>query len=173
MEKVDILKYYSRPEVQDAILEYSQDREVGVRFGSGAFGKRPDILQFRGDVLEFAKRGVTSFHISEERWTDPMQIVTGMTKRQLDELRKGWDLILDIDTAFWDYAKYTAFLLIEALKVHNIKNMGIKFSVTGNTLVLIKIKEKIELMPIKKAISLFKEGNKIETLSLDKEDYFF
>lgn len=124
----DAFKYYSRPEVQAAILDCAKDREVGIRYGDGGFGKRPDILQFRGDVCEFAKKGVTSFHISEERWNDPLQLSVGMTKRQLDELRKGWDLILDIDTKFWDYAKYTAYLLIEALKFHNINCIGVKFS---------------------------------------------
>jgi hypothetical protein len=128
MDSSDVLKYYSRPEVKQAILEYAKDREVGVRFSLGGFGKRPDILQFSGDISEFANKGVTSFHISEERWNDPLQLNTGLTKNQLDELRKGWDLILDIDTPFWAYAKYTAFLLIEALKFHDIKHIGIKFS---------------------------------------------
>ncbi|MEA3378065.1 MAG: DNA primase small subunit domain-containing protein [Nanoarchaeota archaeon] len=128
MDKSKILKYYSRKEVQSSMLNVSKSREVSVRFENGGFGKRPDILQFAGDIKEFVKRGATSFHISEERWSDPLQLKPGMTKKQLDDLRIGWDLILDIDTLFWDYSKYTAFLLIEALKFHDIKNLGVKFS---------------------------------------------
>jgi len=128
LKKEEVIAFYSRDDIQKALLEASQDREVAVRYGMGGFGKRPDILQFKGDIVELAKRGATSFHISEERWHDPLQLKTGMTKSQLDANRKGWDLILDIDTPFWEYAKYTAHLLVEALKFCNIKSISVKFS---------------------------------------------
>ncbi len=109
------------------MLELSEDREVAPRYGQG-FGRRPDVLQFPGDVMDMAKKGATSFHVSEERWSNPLQLKAGMTKRELDLNRKGWDLILDIDTVHWDYAKLTAYFLIEAIKFHDVKNVSIKFS---------------------------------------------
>ncbi|HLC22678.1 MAG TPA: DNA primase small subunit domain-containing protein, partial [Candidatus Nanoarchaeia archaeon] len=104
-----------------------QDREIAPRYNEG-FGRRPDVLQFPGDVLELARKGATSFHISEERWEDPLKLKPGMNKRDLDENRRGWDLCLDIDTPYWDYAKWTAYFLIEALKFHDVKNISVKFS---------------------------------------------
>lgn len=120
-------QYYSRKDIQEAMLKVCEDREVAPRYGEG-FGRRPDTLQYPGDILEMAKKGATSFHISEERWHDPLQLKPGMPKKDLDENRKGWDLILDIDTPHWDYAKWTAYFLVEALKFHDVKNVSVKFS---------------------------------------------
>jgi len=53
---------------------------------------------------------------------------TEMSKEELDKLRIGWDLIIDIDSKYLEYNKIAAELLVEALKFHNIKNMGVKFS---------------------------------------------
>ena len=121
------LKYYCRKDVQKRIVEIAKEREIAVKFVEG-FGKRPDMLQYPNDVLEFAKRGATSFHVSEERWNNPMLLKPGMSKKQLDDLRKGWDLILDIDTKFLEYAKIAADLITEAFKFHNLNKFSIKFS---------------------------------------------
>jgi hypothetical protein len=121
------LSFYSRADVQKKIVEIAEDREISPRYGQG-FGKRPDIVQFPGDILEFAKKGATSFHVSEERWYNPLDLKPGMSKSLLDENRKGWDLILDVDTKFWDAAKWCTYYLIEALKFHDIKHIGVKFS---------------------------------------------
>ncbi|MBI4153789.1 hypothetical protein HY501_00480 [Candidatus Woesearchaeota archaeon] len=128
MNPQEIIAYYSRKEVQDAILAVAQDREIAVKYQQGHFGKRPDILQYPGDVKELAKKGATSFHISCERWNDPLVLQPGMVKKQLDIYRKGWDLLIDIDTVFWDFAKYTAYLIVEALKFHGVKGFSVKFS---------------------------------------------
>src|SRR3989338_7180285 len=126
---VEILKYYSRKDVQKKILESAKDREIGVKYGKdGGFGKRPDVLQFDNDILELVKGGATSFHVSEERWKNPLLIQTGMSKSQLDNIRIGWDAILDVDCKFLEYSKVTAELLVEALKFHDVKNIGVKFS---------------------------------------------
>jgi hypothetical protein len=122
-----ILDFYSREDVQKEIARISKNREVAVKFND-KFGKRPDVIQFKNDVLELAKQGATSFHISEEHWKDPLQLEAGMVKRQLDGIRIGWDLIIDIDCKLLEYSKVTAFLLVEALKFHDIKNFSIKFS---------------------------------------------
>ncbi len=161
------LRHYSRKDIQKAIAEQLKDKELGVRYKE-TFGKRPDTIQFETDVFEFARKGATSFHTSEETWIDPMNLATGLTKKQLDDLRKGWDLILDIDCAYWDYSKLTAYLLIEALKFHNVKNISTKFSVVGDTPVFCEIKSVRQILPIQEAISKFKEGNNVKILSLKK-----
>lgn len=122
------LKYYKRPEVQIAIARHSLNREVSVRYGPDSFGKRPDMLAYPGDVLAFAKKKVTSFHCSEERWRDALNIVTGMRRAELDNLRLGWDLVLDIDCPYWEYAKLTAYLFIKALQDHGVSGISVKFS---------------------------------------------
>ncbi len=124
----DFLDYYSRKDIQKAILDAAKNKEVAVKYPSGSFGKRPDALNFEGDIFELAKQGASSFHISEEHWKNPLLLKTGMTKSELDNLRQGWDLIIDVDTKFIEYSKVTTGLLIEALKFHDIKNIGLKFS---------------------------------------------
>lgn len=119
--------YYSNSEVQKAIFEFSKDREVCPRYFEG-FGKRPDSFQYLGDVFEMVKKGATSFHCSEEIWEDPMKIETGMDENKFNELRKGWDLLIDIDSKYIDYSKIMALEIIRVLNFHKIKNIGIKFS---------------------------------------------
>ena len=122
-----LLKYYSRRDVQKAIFESSINREIAVKFGEKGFGKRPDILQYENDVYELAKQGATSFNISEERWKNPLSLKTGMNRKQLDNLRTAWDLLIDIDGEF-EYSKIAAYLIVEALKFNNITSHSIKFS---------------------------------------------
>jgi ribosomal protein S27AE len=122
------LKHYKRKEVQDAILASCNDREVAVRFGDKGFGKRPDILSYPNDILEYAKQGVTSFHVSEEHWFNVLNLRPELTKRDLEALRKGWDLVLDIDCKYWEYSKLITHLLIQQLKEHNISSISVKFS---------------------------------------------
>lgn len=119
--------YYSKPKIQKAIFNFAKNREVVPRYFEG-FGKRPDTLQYEGDVFELVKKGATSFHCSEELWSDPLSIETGMKEKQLDELRKGWDLLLDIDSKYLDYSKIMAQLIIKLFRFHGIKNFSIKFS---------------------------------------------
>ena len=119
--------YYSRPEVQKAIFEFSKNREICPRFFEG-FGKRPDSFQYPGDIFELVKRGATSFHCSEEIWKDPLRIFTGMSQAEANEMREGWDLLIDIDSKYLDYSKVMGELIVKALKFSGIKNIGVKFS---------------------------------------------
>jgi len=119
--------YYSRPDIQQAIFEFSKNREVSPRYFEG-FGKRPDSLQYKGDIFNIVKKGATSFHCSEELWDDPLKIFTGMTEEQANDLRIGWDLLIDIDCKWFEYSKLAAKSIIETLNAHGIKNIGIKFS---------------------------------------------
>ena len=119
--------YYSRKDVQESLFEFSKNREISPRYFEG-FGKRPDTFQYKGDVFELVKKGATSFHCSQELWGNPLEIQTGMNEEQLNELRIGWDLIIDIDSKYIDYSKISAEAIINLLKFHGIKNIGIKFS---------------------------------------------
>ena len=121
--------YYSRKDVQKAMFAFSKDREVVPRYMlMDSFGKRPDSLQYPGDIFELAKRGATSFHCSEELWQDPLKISTDLNPKQLNALRQGWDLLLDIDSKYLDYSKIMAGLILKVLRFHGVKNIGIKFS---------------------------------------------
>lgn len=129
MAKIDdILNlYYSRKDVQDYILQFSQNRETVARY-MDAFGKRPDSLQYPSDIIQQAKNGATSFHCSQELWQDPLAISTSMSREDFNRIRKGWDLLIDIDSKYLDYSKVAAQVIIEALEFHGVKNYGIKFS---------------------------------------------
>jgi len=119
--------YYSRPEIQKVLFEFSRNREVCPRYFEG-FGKRPDVFEYTGDIFELVKKGATSFHCSEEIWKDPLKVETGMNEKQLNELRQGWDLILDIDSKYIDYSKIMVLEILKILNFHGIKNIGLKFS---------------------------------------------
>ena len=119
--------YYSRPEILQAIFDFSKNREISPRYFEG-FGKRPDSFQYKNDIFEMVKRGATSFHCSEEIWEDPMKIQSGMTDKQLNEIRIGWDLLIDIDCKYFDFSKKAAEAIINVFNQHGIKNIGIKFS---------------------------------------------
>ena len=121
------LIYYSRPEVKKAIFEFSKNRECIPRYFE-MFGKRPDNFQYDSDITEHIQRGTTSFHCSEELWSDPLELSTEMSRKEFDELRIGWDLLLDIDSPYLEYSKIYAELVVETLKFHGIKNIGVKFS---------------------------------------------
>ena len=122
-----IRNYYLREDIQNAIFETAKDREIAVKFDYG-FGKRPEIMQFKSDVAEFAKQGAISFHCSEELWNNPLQLSTSLKKQEIDELRKGWDLVLDIDCPFLEYSQMAADLLVKALKSKGVKSISVKFS---------------------------------------------
>jgi DNA primase catalytic subunit len=119
--------YYSRPEIQKAIYKFSKNREVCPRYFEG-FGKRPDTFEYPADIFELVKHGATSFHCSEELWTDPLKLETGMPEKSLSELRKGWDLLIDIDCKWFDFSKKAARAIVDTLKTYGIKTPGIKFS---------------------------------------------
>ena len=119
--------YYLREDVQELILACAKNREVAVKFDFG-FGKRPDVLMYKSDIADFAKQGALSFHCSEELWKNPLQLSTAMSKKELDELRIGWDLVLDIDCPILEYSKIAADLLVKALRSKGIKDISVKFS---------------------------------------------
>lgn len=131
-DKIDKIRkiaynYYKRRDIQKNLAGFAGNREV-VPLYHEQFGKRPDILQYESDVSALAEKGATSFHCSEELWRDPLQLSTEMSENEIKNLKIGWDFIIDIDALYLDYGKITAELIIEALKFHNIKSFGIKYS---------------------------------------------
>lgn len=120
-------KYYKNRYVQRALGEFAASREVVPRYFN-SFGKRPDTLQYSSDVAALAEKGATSFHCSEELWQNPLELSTGLSEEELNNLRTGWDLIIDIDTKYMEYGRIAAELVIEALRFHNVKSIGLKFS---------------------------------------------
>ncbi|MFW6383164.1 MAG: hypothetical protein ACOCZQ_00815 [Nanoarchaeota archaeon] len=123
-----VLRHYKREDIQKEMCLVSEGREVAVKFGEKGFGKRPDTLHFPRDVLEFAKQRATSFHVSEERWFNPLQLEPGLKPKELDEMRKGWDLVLDIDIPDWKISKIITWLLVKSLKENGIRSVSCKFS---------------------------------------------
>ncbi len=122
------LKHYKRIEVQKAIIDAAQDKEAVGSYGGKGYAKRPDVLVYPADVFELVKQGITSFHLSEETWSNPLNIVTGMKPGELNQLRKGWDLVLDIDCPYWEFAKIVTWLFVRALEDHSISSISVKFS---------------------------------------------
>jgi DNA primase catalytic subunit len=97
-------EFYSRADIQERILHFSKNREIGVMF-NGYFGKRPDVIENYFDIKTLVNKGVRSFHSSEERWLNPL-ILGGEKKPQdRDSNRLGWDLILDLDGVSFEYSQ--------------------------------------------------------------------
>lgn len=151
--------YYSRPDVQKAIFEFSKNREIVPKYFEG-FGKRPDSLQYAGDILELVKKGATSFHCSEELWEDPLKIVTGMDEEQLNKLRIGWDLLIDIDCPWIDYSKLAVEAIVTVFKNHGISDVGIKFSGSKGFHILLPWKAFPKELAGEKTSNLFPEISK-------------
>lgn len=148
--------YYSRPDIRKSMVEFAQNREVVPRYFEG-FGKRPDTVQFESDILELAKMGSTSFHCSEEIWRDPLELSTNLTQEQLNEMRQGWDLLIDIDSKYLDYSKIAAELIIKALEYNQVKNVCVKFSGSKGFHILVPWKAFPKIINGKETRKLFPE----------------
>src|SRR3989338_7421170 len=124
-----VREFYLQPWIVDALFEMSKNREIVPVFYSTKYGKRPDMIQYRDDIIALAKQGATSFHCSVERWQNPLDINNKLSRPELDAKRLGWDLLLDVDSKKGlKVAQITTKLLVEALRIHGIKNINVKFS---------------------------------------------
>ena len=128
LSPMEVVEYYSRDDIAQEMVTSAQDREVGGRYRSGGFGKRPDVLMYPADVKAMARGGITSFHFSVERWRNPKMLRPGMAKKELDALRSGWDLLLDFDPKDFILGKIVAEKFIEVLKQLKLRNVSVKFS---------------------------------------------
>ncbi len=124
-----LLLHYKREDVRQAMCDGALDKEIAIRYSDNGYGKRPDMISTPADILEFVKKGATSFHASEELWINAMQLSPSLSRRELEELRRGWDLVLDIDCPYWELSKTTAKLMVKALNDNGVnKSVSIKFS---------------------------------------------
>ena len=123
-----VWNWYSRESVQRALISVSKGREVAPIYKDGNFGKRPNVLNYPGDILQAVAEGTVSFHGSVETWKNPMKLESNMAKPDQDELRSGWDLFIDPDVPDFEIAKITVKHIIEALKDHSVLNYSLKFS---------------------------------------------
>lgn len=121
------LKFYKRKDIQEAMVEHATGREFSVRYGE-TFGKRPDTLQYPREIIELAMQNATSFHCSEERWNNPSALRTDIRREELDHLRSGWDLVLDIDCAVLEYSIIATDVIIRFLRYCGVKDISVKFS---------------------------------------------
>lgn len=121
-----IWNWYSRESVQKAILEVAKNREVVSVHKDSTFGRRPDIIQYPRDIVQAIANGTIAFHGSVERWHQPMKLDVGMLKQDLDNLRSGFDIVIDPDVPDFEIAKITVKQIIEALKDHGVKNYSLK-----------------------------------------------
>ncbi|MFC2142868.1 DNA primase small subunit domain-containing protein [Candidatus Aenigmatarchaeota archaeon] len=120
-----IVDYYSNERILEQLVKNAKSREVAGALFSGAYEKRPNMIQFPNDVVQMVKNGVTSFHFSVEHWKYPMAV----TRSNYEDLRIGWDIIIDIDSKLGiEDGKITAIMICDFLEKYNIKNYGIKFS---------------------------------------------
>ncbi len=150
------LLYYSRQDIRKNLVEFSKNRECVPRYFEG-FGSRPDAFQYESDIIEYAKKGATSFHCSEELWRDPLEIVTGMSDSDFKKLRIGWDLLIDIDCKYLEYSKKAAYSIIQALKSAGVKNVGLKFSGGKGFHIIVPSKAFPEEISGKKTSEMFPE----------------
>ncbi|MEM3405683.1 MAG: DNA primase small subunit domain-containing protein [Candidatus Pacearchaeota archaeon] len=149
--------YYSRKEIQKAIKDFCKNRETITKYQEN-FGKRPNIIEYEDEILQEVKKGATSFHCSEELWKNPLDLSKNLDRKEMDELRIGWDLILDIDSKYFEYSKIMTKLIIKTLEFHDIKNYGIKFSGSKGFHIIIPWKafpEKINNIEIRKMFPEF------------------
>jgi hypothetical protein len=120
-----IRQYYEQEEVQDHIVEVAQYREIAPTYPNG-YGQRPDAINFPGDFSQLVEDGAVAFHASVERWRNPLLIDN---VSDLDDLRTGWDLVIDIDCDdSFELAKDTAELVVQEIREHGVENVSVKFS---------------------------------------------
>ncbi|MDI6721452.1 MAG: hypothetical protein QMD85_03615 [Candidatus Aenigmarchaeota archaeon] len=120
-----IFQYYSSEKIASQIFRYSNGREVAGALWDGSYDKRPNMLQFKTDVIQMVRKGITSFHYSTERWSNPMALAAG----NYNDIRTGWDIVIDVDSRKGlEESKIAARLVCSLLERYNIKNCGVKFS---------------------------------------------
>jgi len=121
------IMYYSRPEIQQAILKFAKNREVGTYF-NGFFGKRPDTIEYLSDIKNLVSKKIFSFHFSEERWANPLLLGNNLSEQDKKNNRIGWDLILDLDGVDFEYAKIVGKIIFDYLSEIGMRNISAKFS---------------------------------------------
>lgn len=120
-------KFYSREDIQERLLHFAQYREIGVMY-DGYFGKRPDVIETKLDLKDFIRKGVRSFHCSEERWLNALALGGEKSDEDRDKNRVGWDLILDLDGVSFEYSQIVGKIIVDYLEEIGVYNVSVKFS---------------------------------------------
>lgn len=128
LDAEQVRRLYSDKRIINEILRIAEGKEVAGSFGGTGYSKRPDVLNAPGDLLDSVSRGVTSFHISEETWQNPLLIGDYAERNALHELRSGWDLVLDIDCDEFAFSQIATEQLIQTLRTVGIQSISVKFS---------------------------------------------
>lgn len=123
-----VKRYYTRKDVLEAMVKAAKDREIAGEYYNGKFDKRPNLIEYPNDISEMVSKGVIGFHGSVERWSNPMRLGSGLIKDELDKLRTSWDLIIDPDCPDFEISKITTKVMIDSLKDHGIKELGLKYT---------------------------------------------
>ncbi len=123
-----IKQYYLQDKIVDEMMRIAKHREFSPTYPRG-YGKRPDSVNYAQDFRQFVEKGAIAFHGSVERWNNPLLI----DKIDLEKLRNGWDLVIDIDAdEGLSYAKQAALALIDELTLHGIAKDSISVKFSGN-----------------------------------------
>ena len=126
MRPSDILRYYLRDDVIQRLLSV-KNRECAVRYGEN-FGKRPMYFQYPAEIEALVRNGATSFHVSEERWGDPLSLSKESSHADLESNRIGWDLVIDVDCKQLEISKTFGKMLLKKLADEGIRTVSVKFS---------------------------------------------
>jgi len=135
-----VLKYYSDPKIQTEIMKFVKNREVVGSLKEGSFFSRPDILAYPNDLLERVKRGAAAFHCSVEHWSQPMHLSADLSQKELNNIRTGFDVILDIDAkSKLEHTQIAAKVVMDFLKdlglgstIKFSGNRGFHIAISGN-----------------------------------------
>lgn len=128
MRSEEIVKHYSNPKVQNEMLRIAKDREIAGAYKDDSYSKRPDILIYPKDILERVKRGIVAFHCSVEKWNQPMQLSSDLKRSEIENLRKGFDFVIDLDCkSKLEHSVITAEVIYKFLNDLGVKPT-IKFS---------------------------------------------
>jgi hypothetical protein len=119
----EVIEYYSREDVQREMLRLARDKEIAGVFRNGSYSQRPNTLVYPHDVVALARAGNIEFHCSLEYWKNPLFI-----KEDYNEMRTGFDIILDIDCKSFELGKIATVAFSSAIEKHGIRNYSIKFT---------------------------------------------
>lgn len=127
-DKKRIKQYYSQDALVERMVDLAAYREFAPTYPKG-YGKRPDSITFPADFKQLVEKGAIAFHGSVERWKNPLRI----EQADHDDLRRGWDLVIDIDAdEGMIYAKQAAKAIIDQLRKHQISEESISIKFSGN-----------------------------------------
>ncbi len=167
MKPSEILSYYLRDDVIQKLIN-TRERECAVRYGE-IFGKRPAFFQYHSEIEKVVKMGATSFHVSEERWQNPLLLRTDMKKEDFNSLRSGWDILIDIDCKQLEVSKIFCKMIAAKFEKEGVNTFSIKFSGGSGFHMLVPYEsfpEAINGEPINK---LFPDASMIVSIYLKNE----